>query len=128
MLKRLLFKEAVDVSGPEIFANAEVMTPAEFVKKYGQEEMPGMTPPASTSELGGPEEAPAGAPPEAAPPGGEAPPPGGEVTPESFQMEKDLNILLESDGWLEEDSFIDLSKGRESLKEIDKKLNKLLRT
>ena len=32
---KLLFKEEVS-SGKDIFANAEVMTPAEFVKNYGK--------------------------------------------------------------------------------------------
>jgi hypothetical protein len=41
--KRFLFKEAVDVSGKDIFANAEVMTPAEFVRDYGAEESQEMT-------------------------------------------------------------------------------------
>ena len=34
---KLLFKEEVS-SGRDIFANAEVMTPAEFVQNYGEEE------------------------------------------------------------------------------------------
>lgn len=41
--KRFLFKEAVDVSGKDIFANAEIMTPAEFVRDYGTEEPQEMT-------------------------------------------------------------------------------------
>lgn len=32
--KRFLFKEAAGASGAAIFANAEVMTPAEFVRDY----------------------------------------------------------------------------------------------
>jgi hypothetical protein len=36
--RRFLFKEATQASGESIFANAEVMTPAEFVQNYGKEE------------------------------------------------------------------------------------------
>jgi hypothetical protein len=62
-------------------------------------------------------------------PGGapETPPAGGEtggLTPESKQ--DNLNILLESDDMLTEDSFIDLSKGKNSLGLIEQELDKLL--
>jgi hypothetical protein len=69
----------------------------------------------STPELGG----------EEAPPG---PEPGGEagVTPESFNKDN-LKILLENDNLIEEDSYIDLSKGKNSLGEIEKQLGKLLK-
>jgi hypothetical protein len=36
--RRFLFEEATQASGENIFANAEVMTPAEFVQNYGKEE------------------------------------------------------------------------------------------
>lgn len=36
--RRFLFKEATEASGADIFANAEVMTPAEFIQNYGKEE------------------------------------------------------------------------------------------
>jgi hypothetical protein len=65
-------------------------------------------------EMGGPE--PGGA----EPPGGEA----GGLTPESKQ--DNLNILLESDDMLTEDSFIDLSRGKNSLGLIEQELDKLL--
>jgi hypothetical protein len=68
--------------------------------------------------------------------GGEmAPPPppagdmGGEmggITPESYGRDN-LKILLESDGLIDENSFIDLSKGRNYLGEIEKQLGKILR-
>jgi hypothetical protein len=64
-----------------------------------------------------------GAPPDmggSEPPGGEA----GGLTPESKQ--DNLNILLESDDMLSEDSFIDLSKGKNSLGLIEQELDKLL--
>ena len=70
----------------------------------------------------------AGAPP---PPGGGVPPPpspGGEVgglTPESFNRDN-LNILLESENIFDDDSFIDLSKGKNFLGEIENQLGKLL--
>jgi len=66
-----------------------------------------------------------GAPPPPPPPG---PEPGGGagITPESFERDN-LKILLESDSLTDEDSFIDLSKGKNSLGEMEEKLNKLLR-
>jgi len=69
-----------------------------------------------------------GAPPP--PPGGESSPPpppaGGEgLTPESFNRDN-LKILLESDSLTDEDSYIDLSKGKNSLGEMEERLNKLL--
>jgi hypothetical protein len=67
-----------------------------------------------------------GAPPPA--PGGEAggppPPPGGEPMMDSVEK-RNYNILLESDN-LTEDDYIDLSKGRNSLGDIEKELDKLL--
>jgi hypothetical protein len=61
------------------------------------------------------------------PPGGETPPPpgGGGLTPESIKKDN-LKILLESDSLLEDDSFIDLSKAKNYLGEMEKQLNKLL--
>ena len=52
------------------------------------------------------------------------PPPGGEVTPEGFNK-NDLNILLE-ETLFNGSNFMDLSKGRNSLLEIDDKLKSLL--
>jgi hypothetical protein len=64
--------------------------------------------------------------------GGEIPPPpgpepGGEagITPES-KTRDNYNILLESEDLLSEDSFIDLSKVRNSLGDMEKELDKLL--
>ena len=80
---------------------------------------------------GGPEPSLGGGPePSSEPAGGGAPPPGGEapegagVTPES--KKENLNILLETSDMLTEDSYIDLSKGRNSLGDIEAQLNKLL--
>ena len=78
-----------------------------------------------------------GAPP---PPGGDEggggmpppPPPGPEpggaagVTPESFKRDN-LKILLESNSLTDEDSYIDLSKGKNSLGEMEAQLSKLLK-
>jgi hypothetical protein len=79
--------------------------------------------------------APGGAPPP--PPEGEAglgtPPPsggGGEggIPPIPESIKKDnLKILLENDSLTEDDSFIDLSKAKNSLGEMETQLNKLLR-
>ena len=58
--------------------------------------------------------------------GAPPPPPGGEgLTPESFNRDN-LKILLESDSLTDEDSYIDLSKGKNSLGEMEERLNKLL--
>jgi hypothetical protein len=72
-------------------------------------------------DLGAPE--PGGAP--EAPPG---PEPGGEagVTPESFKRDN-LKILVEQSTLTEDESFIDLSKGKNSLGDIESQLSKLLK-
>jgi len=67
------------------------------------------------SELGGEELPPA---PEL---GGEA-----EITPESFNRKENWNILLESGSMTDDDSYIDLSKSKNSLGDIEDELNKLL--
>jgi hypothetical protein len=77
--------------------------------------------PPEPSGLGAPPET-GGEAPEAAPEA--APPAGPEVQPES--KKENLNILLESDDMLTEDSFIDLSRGRNYLGDIEDELNKLL--
>jgi len=65
--------------------------------------------------------------------GGGAPPPpppppaeGGEVTPESVNKDN-MNILLESDSLTNSEDFIDLSRARNSLGEIESQLSKILR-
>ena len=76
-------------------------------------------------DLGAPEEGAApetGGAPEAAPaPGGDA-----EVTPESFNRDN-LKILVERSTMTEDESFIDLSKGKNSLGDIEAQLSKLLK-
>jgi hypothetical protein len=60
------------------------------------------------------------------PPG---PEPGGEagVTPESIERRDNLKILVENEDLLNEETFIDLSKARNSLGDMEIQLNKLLR-
>jgi hypothetical protein len=62
--------------------------------------------------------------------GGELPPaPESEsagITPESKTKKENLNILLENDDLMSEDSFIDLSRGSNSLGDIEDELDKLL--
>ena len=72
-------------------------------------------------DLGAPE---AGGAPEASPgptPGGEA-----EVTPESFKRDN-LKILVEQGSLTEDESYIDLSRGKNSLGDIEEQLSKLLK-
>ena len=71
-------------------------------------------------ELGGSPEM-GGAPPPPPSSGGEGP----GLAPESVQRDN-LEILLESDSLIELDSFIDLSKGKNYLGEIESQLNKLI--
>jgi hypothetical protein len=72
--------------------------------------------PSGGPEPGGPEPggAPAGASPEA------------EVTPESFKRDN-LKILVEQSTLTEDESYIDLSKGKNSLGDIETQLSKLLK-
>ena len=70
-------------------------------------------PPSQTSDFGGGEEMPP------------APEPAG-ITPESKTKKENLNILLENDDLMSEDSFIDLSRGSNSLGDIENELDKLL--
>ena len=58
------------------------------------------------------------------PAGGEAPPPT-EVTPESVKKDN-LKILVERASMIQDEDFIDLSKARNSLGEIQDELDKLL--
>ena len=76
------------------------------------------------SELGGEPEA--GGAPEAAPGPEAAPAPEAEVTPESFNR-NNLKILTEMGSMTEDASYIDLSKGKNSLGDIENELRKLLK-
>jgi hypothetical protein len=81
-------------------------------------------------DLGGPEPggAPEGAPEAAAPEAAPAPEPGGapELAPESIKRDN-LKILVEQGSLTEDDSYIDLSKGKNSLGDIEVQLSKLLK-
>jgi len=81
----------------------------------------GAPPPPPGGDEGGGESMPPPPPPSGPEPGGDA-----GVTPESFKRDN-LKILLESDSLTDEDSFIDLSKGRNSLGEMEAQLSKLLK-
>jgi hypothetical protein len=72
-------------------------------------------PPPGGEDMGG------GMPPPPPPAGGEEPP-----IPESFKRDN-LKILIENGSLTESDSFIDLSKAKNSLGEIESELSKLLR-
>lgn len=58
--------------------------------------------------------------------GGGAPPAEAEVTPESINRDN-LKILVERSTMTEDESYIDLSKGKNSLGEIESQLSKLLK-
>jgi hypothetical protein len=95
-----------------IFDNVDKL----YGTKSGSTASAGTTPPPPPGdELGG------GAPPTPPPAGG---PEGG--LPES-EKKDNYNILLESDGFLDDDSFIDLSRGKNYLGEIEEQLSKILR-
>jgi hypothetical protein len=78
----------------------------------------GAPPPPGGDEGGGGESMPPPPPPE---PGG-----GAGMTPESFKRDN-LNILLESNSLTDEDSYIELAKGKNSLGEMEAQLSKLLK-
>ena len=92
-------------------------------KKPGSPEAATSTPPPGPE--GGAPEGGGGLEGEMPPPPG--PPPGGPagVTPESFQKDN-LKILLESENLTDDDSFIDLSRGKNQLGEMSNELNRIL--
>jgi hypothetical protein len=95
-----------------IFDNVDKL----YGTKSGSTASAGTTPPPPPGdELGG------GGAPTPPPAGG---PEGG--LPES-EKKDNYNILLESDGFLDDDSFIDLSRGKNYLGEIEEQLSKILR-
>ena len=63
-----------------------------------------------------------------APPAPSGPEPGGDagITPESYEKRDNLKILVENEDLLNEESFIDLSKAKNSLGDMENQLNKLL--
>jgi hypothetical protein len=60
-------------------------------------------------------------------PAGEVETGGEDITPETFVRNKDLDLILEDSTLFGNDETIDLSKGRESLGEMEEKLNDLLK-
>jgi hypothetical protein len=87
------------------------------------------------SKSGGTQTAAAGATPPPPPGGGDmgmptppGPEPGGDagITPESIEKRDNLKILLENDNMYADDEYIDLSKAKNNLGEIEDRLNKLL--
>ena len=117
--------------GEELKKTAEVITNTGLFdnldKLYGKKEgEPAGAPSeggALPDESGGGEPLPGG---ELPAPPSPSPEPGGEagVTPES--IEKDMNILLETN-MIDQDDVIDLSKAKKSLGEMEQKLNSLLK-
>jgi hypothetical protein len=111
-----LTNTATIISHTGVFDNIDKL----YGSKSGSTEGGAAAPPPPGGEMGG-----------GAPEGGAPPPPpaeGGapELAPESFER-NNLNILLESENLTDADSFIDLSKGKNSLGEMEDRLNKLLR-
>ena len=94
-------------------------------KSGGTENATTTPPPAPGGDMGGMGSDMGGMEGPPAPPG---PEPGGEagVTPESINKKDNLKILLENDSLTEDDSYIDLSKARNSLGDIETQLDKLL--
>jgi hypothetical protein len=89
-------------------------------KKPGSPEAATSTPPPGPEAGGGGLEGEMPPPPPGPPPGGPA-----GVTPESFQKDN-LKILLESENLTDDDSFIDLSRGKNQLGEMSNELNRIL--
>ena len=120
-----LTNTATIISHTGVFDNIDKL----YGVKSGATQTVGATPPPPGGEssgggLGAPEDMGGGAPippPPGPEPGGEA-----EITPESYKRDN-LTILLESDNLTDSDSFIDLSKARNSLGEMEEELNKLLK-
>jgi hypothetical protein len=117
--------------GEELKKTAEVITHTGLFdnldKLYGKKEGEPAGAPSeggeTPAESGGGEPSPGGELPAPPAPG---PEPGGEagVTPES--IEKDMNILLETN-MIDKDDVIDLSRAKKSLGEMEQKLNSLLK-
>ena len=111
-----LTNTATIITHSGIFDNVDKL----YGNKSGSTANAGGAPPPPEGDEGG-----GGMPPPPPPPG---PEPGGDagVTPESFKR-NNLKILLESNSLTDEDSYIDLSKGKNSLGEMEAQLSKLLK-
>jgi hypothetical protein len=108
-----LTNTATIITHSGIFDNVDKL----YGNKSGSTANAGGAPPPPGGDEGGGESMPP-PPPE---PGG-----GAGMTPESFKRDN-LKILLESNSLTDEDSYIDLSKGKNSLGEIESQLSKLLK-
>ena len=123
-IERAVAKELTDT--PTIIVRTGIFDTVD--KLYGN--LSGSTQPSSAtppeSPMGGGMEPPMGGGESTPPPpaGGEAPPPT-EVTPESVKKDN-LKILVERASMIQDEDFIDLSKARNSLGEIQDELDKLL--
>jgi len=120
-----LTNTATIISHTGVFDNIDKL----YGVKSGATQTVGVTPPPPGGEssgggLGAPEDMGGGAP--IPPPPGPEPVGDAGLTPESYKRDN-LTILLESDNLTDSDSFIDLSKARNSLGEMEKELNKLLK-
>jgi hypothetical protein len=108
-----LTNTATIITHSGIFDNVDKL----YGNKSGSTANAGGAPPPPGGDEGGGESMPP-PPPE---PGG-----GAGMTPESFKRDN-LKILLESNSLTDEDSYIDLSKGKNSLGEMEAQLSKLLK-
>jgi hypothetical protein len=112
-----------------IFDNIDKLYGTKNTSGATQTAAAGATPPPPPPGGGGgmPDLGGGGGEPSAPPPPG--PEPGGEagVTPESYERRDNLKILVENEDLLNEETFIDLSKARNSLGDMESQLNKLLR-
>ena len=112
-----LTNTATIITHSGIFDNVDKL----YGNKSGSTANAGGAPPPPPGGEGGGESMPPPPPPSGPEPGGDA-----GVTPESFKRDN-LKILLESNSLTDEDSYIDLSKGKNSLGEIESQLSKLLK-
>jgi hypothetical protein len=117
-IERAVAKELTDT--PTIIVRTGIFDTVD--KLYGN--LSGSTQASSAT----PPESPMGGGMETPPPPAEAPPPaegGSEVTPESVKKDN-LKILVEHASMISDEDFIDLSKARNSLGQIQDELDKLL--
>lgn len=112
-----LTNTATIITHSGIFDNVDKL----YGNKSGSTANAGGAPPPPGGDEGGGESMPPPPPPSGPEPGGDA-----GITPESFKRDN-LKILLESNSLTDEDSYIDLSKGKNSLGEIESQLSKLLK-
>ena len=112
-----LTNTATIITHSGIFDNVDKL----YGNKSGSTANAGGAPPPPPGGEGGGESMPPPPPPSGPEPGGDA-----GVTPESFKRDN-LKILLESNSLTDEDSYIDLSKGKNSLGEMETQLSKLLK-